>query len=358
MQYFYEQLKDDNGTGHVAVIEEDRNKADLVTLEAINQTTVSLKQIDCISILTQMSMENRYMNKKLYLECKDVRDYINWLQRLARNEEENLFTHSYVSETRGKSDKKIPWNCKSLFDAYEQYRWPFSYFDFLLNKKVKGESRNESKTVLDSLELRLHKAIEEGLNEDCYQICIMILDWGGVLGSDKKGNKKKLNGLKSELSEYLTKVKSLFESESVSLTHQYKVIINNQDVPVVMNAGFTKIYSLLCNEFIIYDGRVGAALGLLVRKYCEENHISEVPNNLGFYYGNAKNIKVNRNPSKSPYKFKSLSSSSPVHIRNNLKANWLIQKMFEDNCGEFSLLTHPIRSFESALFMIGYRINR
>ena len=37
-----------------------------------------------------------------------------------------------------------------------------------------------------------------------------------------------------------------------------------------MNSGFTKIYSLYIDDFIIYDSRVGAALGFLVRCYCEE----------------------------------------------------------------------------------------
>ena len=36
-----------------------------------------------------------------------------------------------------------------------------------------------------------------------------------------------------------------------------------------MNAGFVKIYSLLCDDCVIYDGRVGAALGLLTRQFCE-----------------------------------------------------------------------------------------
>ena len=34
-----------------------------------------------------------------------------------------------------------------------------------------------------------------------------------------------------------------------------------------MNAGFVKIYSVLLDSCVIYDGRVGAALGLLVRQF-------------------------------------------------------------------------------------------
>lgn len=37
-----------------------------------------------------------------------------------------------------------------------------------------------------------------------------------------------------------------------------------------MNAGFTKYYALACDDVIIYDGRVGAALGLLAREFCKK----------------------------------------------------------------------------------------
>ena len=35
-----------------------------------------------------------------------------------------------------------------------------------------------------------------------------------------------------------------------------------------MNSGWTKVYALMLDDFPIYDGRVGAAMGYLVRRYC------------------------------------------------------------------------------------------
>ena len=48
-----------------------------------------------------------------------------------------------------------------------------------------------------------------------------------------------------------------------------------------MNAGFIKIYSLLCDYCLIYDGRVGAALGLLTRQFCETTGRTAIPNYVG-----------------------------------------------------------------------------
>ena len=55
-----------------------------------------------------------------------------------------------------------------------------------------------------------------------------------------------------------------------------------------MNAGFVKIYSLLCEHCVIYDGRVGAAWGLLVRQFCEATHRTTVPPCLAFAFGSPK----------------------------------------------------------------------
>ena len=40
------------------------------------------------------------------------------------------------------------------------------------------------------------------------------------------------------------------------------------------NAGMTKVYSLMCDNFIIYDSRVAAALGWLVMKYCRDRKLT------------------------------------------------------------------------------------
>ncbi len=298
------------------------------------------------------------MTKKEYLHLQEVQEFSNWLLNIAKNKSGFSFRHNYEIESKGKNTKRKPWSCDSLFDAYCNYSWNFSYTDLSRMIKTTGGSFSESEKTLLTFEKKLKESIKNNDNSSCYKTCVMILDWGGVLGSDKSGNKKRLNELKPILCDYLTEIKTIFNSSDVTLTRQYRILINDKTIPITMNAGFTKIYSLLCEKFIIYDGRVGAALGLLVRRFYEQNHPGKlIPASLAFYYGKAKNPNVNRNPSKGNYIFKALSSSPAVHIRNNLKANWIIQNITHENCGNFNAQNNPSRCIEAALFMIGYKMN-
>lgn len=43
------------------------------------------------------------------------------------------------------------------------------------------------------------------------------------------------------------------------------------------NSGMSKIYSLLADDFIIYDTRVAAALGWIIVKFCQELSVNLVP---------------------------------------------------------------------------------
>ena len=54
---------------------------------------------------------------------------------------------------------------------------------------------------------------------------------------------------------------------------------------IIMNSGFTKIYSLIVQDFIIYDSRVGAALGLLIKCFCEDKQKEKIPEELRFAWG-------------------------------------------------------------------------
>ena len=88
-----------------------------------------------------------------------------------------------------------------------------------------------------------------------------------------------------------------------------------------MNAGFVKIYSLLCDDCVIYDGRVGAALGLLTRQFCEATGRTVVPSMLAFAFGtpkeapNSKHAKI-RDPSHGTLRFPRLRPDAPISHRS------------------------------------------
>src|SRR3569833_2813776 len=81
-----------------------------------------------------------------------------------------------------------------------------------------------------------------------------------------------------------------------------------------MNSALTKVYAIGDSEdrLPIYDGRVGAALGILVVSYCRTKSIEEVPTELlfGFFDSQSPSKQGSRNPSRDRYAFKILGDDS------------------------------------------------
>lgn len=302
-----------------------------------------------------MNKNSIIYNETNYLNLPEVSDFVDWLRKLSSQSDDESFPHSYEIEAKRRKKTKERWSCNNLYEAFEKYEWSFSFIDVYKNKNITGNTYRDSEEQLNYLKGLLLAGVKKNDNVQCLNSCIMILKWGGVLGGDEIGNKKKINEMSEDISCYLKSVKEYFDNDPV-LTSRYSVKVKGKECPIIMNAGFTKIYSLLCGDFIIYDGRVGAALGLLVRTYLTGKSIEKIPGSLDFRYGRARNSKVNRNPSTEKYEFKPLGSSDPVHIRNNLKANWIIKSIDLSSAEGFKQQSNPARAFESALFMLGYRI--
>lgn len=133
-----------------------------------------------------------------------------------------------------------------------------------------------------------------------------------------------------------------------------------------MNAGFTKYYSVACKNVVIYDGRVGSALGLLVRKFCRGRELTKIPATLAFRWGakytrnGDKAAVMQRDPSVSPYKFMQLrggSSGSRIWAEQNIRANWILTEAIwksEGRGSEWCKKEDGLRRLEAALFTIGY----
>lgn len=256
------------------------------------------------------------MTKEEFLNNPDVSKFIQWFCNKLSN-----FPHSYYNH-REKKD----WCCASFYEACEKYSWA-------------NHGWEDTQKTLDSLSIHLKESINNTNNAACEKICCDILKWGGVL----RGNQTKLKEINNKecLCAYLAKANDFFRRN----------YIENIEEGIIMNSGFTKIYSLYINDFIIYDSRVGAALCYMVKLYCEEQKLKEIPEQLKFAYGNSRNSKVNRNPNNEIYKFPLLDRGK-IHIECNIKANWLLKEVLNVPICKFK----DLRSLEAALFMIGYKI--
>jgi hypothetical protein len=122
-----------------------------------------------------------------------------------------------------------------------------------------------------------------------------------------------------------------------------------------MNAGFTKYYALACDNVVIYDGRVGAALGLLVKTFCKANQMHNLPNELVFRWGAQNGTNpLNRDPSDDAYKFPKLPAEGESWAEWNIKANWILSAAQNMAHAEWCKNSDGLRRLEAALFVIGY----
>ena len=289
------------------------------------------------------------MNKAQFLNAESVQSFIKWIA--PKLDKSGGFKHAYIM----KRPNGVLWECDSIYSAFENYKWAFTCKHPVSSKSLKGETFEECRELLGELASGLRNSVVENDVQTCQEYCFSILDWGGVLGTETRGNKKYVINKGESITSYLKDCNDRLNSDSFDTKGNYKDII--------MTAGFTKIYSLLIVDFVIYDGRVGAALGLLVRTFCEETGLKSIPQELLFAFGNAKGdpygIENRRNPSKNIFKFPQLTQNTK-HTENNVRANWLLEEIINKSESSFNLIDSSIRlrALESALFMIGYDVKQ
>lgn len=285
------------------------------------------------------------LNKNDFLKTTSVKAFVKWID--GKIDSSNSFNHVY--------NMKKPvrrWECNSIYSAYENYFWPFRYRDPFNGEVINGNTFDNSALSLSILSQGLRKSIQDSDYGTCMNHCLSILQWGGVLPK----NDRRIIGLGDDICNYLKKVKDRLSCDMLSNEYYYDEI--------VMNSGFTKIYSLYIDDFVIYDGRVGAALGFLVRKFCEDHSLEKVPNELAFAWGKGKESTYKsssmnkRNPSKGNYIFPELMNNPKRHTESNIRANWLLREIVDKTDSKFNKLEKPLqlRALEASLFMIGYDV--
>lgn len=292
------------------------------------------------------------MNKHEFLSDKNIKEFSGWFIGLLNSEN---FEHRWLSFSPLSGVKRgTYWECNSIFNAYEKYYWkskcPSS------GKVV--TSFAETEVILLNLSKRLRNCLSnKDLSSDSLaSVCKDILIWGGVY--TKKHVAAKLRKLDEEsLLVYLNQVMTVLNDNGLNSDFMTDVDMRNL---IEIDSGTTKIYSLMLNNFAIYDSRVGCALGLLVNKFVKEKKYQAVPDLLRFSWGGDK---TRRNPNDLNSKvFPEFNNKDFPNIRmkHNIEASWLIEYVGENinqNSGFFKLnVASRLRAIEAALFMIGYGV--
>ena len=238
------------------------------------------------------------MNRNEYLRDSSVEAFIDWLRPHVRGD--CLFQHKFTMLKPHRD-----WSCNSIWEAYENYWW-------LIPGRNRG-SFEANQGELDRLAADVRRA-RDGDNQDGFiEAACGILRWGGVMN---KSNADTLRDLgRAALSAF---------SEASRLLDPSHADTSRLNGVRYMNSGWTKVYSLMLDGFPIYDGRVGAAMGYLVQRYCVSARLCQVPTLLRFRWGVARG-RQNRNPSTRSLRFPGLTAANPrTWAECNLGAAWIL----------------------------------
>lgn len=231
------------------------------------------------------------------------------------------------------------WWCESLSEAAARYSWADA---------IPG-------LTFEALSNRLQSQLATEDAEAVRRTCLELFKWGGVARSsdDKSRRWIEAQAANGNLCASLRDgVRALQVGSSDDLLR-----FDGANLP--MNAAMTKIYAAIDpDNVMIYDGRVGAALGLLTCKWLASVGRHSVPSDLAFRWGAKQGDHAARNPSSGTYSFSSLYLPSSRDLHQD-RAWAAVARKASQICAAAAALTNgaaTVREIERALFMIGYDV--
>ncbi|MBD0703870.1 hypothetical protein [Pseudomonas sp. PSB1] len=265
---------------------------------------------------------------------------------------EGSFSHRYkVSRHHSWKDWRArhgtrEWWCQSLSQANQHYCWP-----------EKAAPHDFASIAAD-----LRKSLKINDTAAALGACKAIFAWGGVA---RKADDASLLWVESQaaaktLCRSILKALELLDRRSAEPLHDFN------GKTLLMNSAMTKIYAAAApDNLIIYDGRVGAALGLLARTWLLANVERTVPADLAFRWGpntkTANQKNETRNPSKDLFIFTNLyTASSEIPARNREWAELvrMSSHLLWTTGRILGAQGHPVTlsMLERSLFMLGYDV--
>lgn len=237
------------------------------------------------------------------------------------------------------------WWCTSLKSARDHYSWKSgsaAKFATLSTQLQAALSEREIKSIRIASRVR--------------QLCLEIFEWGGVARRHSDPSRIWVDVASSS-----AKICAFIEGAVFILnnTSRRRSSRTFNGPNFLMNSSMTKVYAAADRDgrVVMYDGRVGAALGLLTRIHLQLAGINAVPPGMEFPWGPAHKTLAtkNRNPSIGSLRFPSIyTKNGQYHAEYVMIAGDMIASMLnhlhaaEDNA--------TARDVEMALFMIGCNV--
>ncbi len=274
------------------------------------------------------------MNRDAYQGDPHVRAFVDWAAPLVSGE--LSLKHQWTSPRWGS------WSCETVLDAYRRYDWPFRCCLPGDSIPRRGRGYADTVAVLDALGQLLRRSAEKQDAESFLEAAVAVLAWGRVRRSESR-----LRALGDQALPTLAATASLLDPATADLRRL-------SDVSVI-NSGFSKIYSLFLEGFPIYDSRVACALASLVRLFCEETRLWEVPTSLAFGIPPSQ-ARSRRDPSCGALVFPKIWTPRR-YAESNVMAAWLLDVLSQQS-PFVGLASERQRALQSAMFMIGYTVYR
>ena len=284
------------------------------------------------------------MKKNRYLDISLVDEFIKWFVSDAQ-----ILPHNYFNR-----DLRRHCGFESLSDSLEKYYWPFnSFYDCKGSRHISISGHlKESAHTLNCLQLHLRSSVYTDFVE-YKESAKALMAWGGTTNRNNDW---------------------FDDNNNLKVVHQTIAVLKEQDDDLLLlqsiknlrfNAGLTKLYALILDDFIIYDSRVAAALSWYVLKFTETKKLAVIPPELKFACMPARGKQV-RNPHANKLGFPGMYNNSAKHLHWNIRANWILSKSTQLMKESLSLRDssffkqsdiNPIRAIEAALFMWGYDLH-
>jgi len=258
------------------------------------------------------------------------------------------------------------WQCLGILDAAAKYQFPVR--DYGTFRTIVGsppwDTLDANSKILNYLQKALRSARKLGNEALAIQTAVDILEWGGTNRAMNNENAvRAASAAPGGFLGYLDLCQLGFGTgTSINLTP-----FIGSGYGIRSNAGFTKIYALAFDNFIIYDSRVAAALGLIiVRLLALRGHLNApVPTSVAFRADNRGQPAQRRNPNSNRFNLTGFtlapSGGDLAHLKWNIRANALLTRALTGSAFETAVVNNPtlfpvapLRALEGALFMIGY----
>jgi len=270
------------------------------------------------------STRDEYLNDSLPEEIEDrisgrILDWNKHSENLGYSfSPSHRYPHSFIHQYEHKKPRYY-WECRSLIHAATAYRFKI-HLGSLPQTSAKWklavwrwdgyDSLHANNAVLHALSRQLRSAYAANDHAGASEAAEAIQLWGGT----RKGNLAQIKARSKFFCDYLKRCEAAFghgNDLTLGPFHSHPSDLRS-------TAGFSKIYSLLFDDFVIDDSRVAAALGMLIIRYAARHGV--LPHFLSDLVWMKGQTGRMRNPSCGPYHLSKLTGTARSKSLNTCAA--------------------------------------